>query len=103
MMFLLLTLNYPYNQTFPSKTLICNLHNSSFTKPYLFHVYQCNRDIPSNHHHHSATTVIHTCKRKKDVSTSLSPAMFCSWALSNWGERASAQNFCNASGFQQMK
>lgn len=100
-MFLVLALNYPYNLTFPSKTFICN--NSSFTKPYLFHVYQCYRDIPSNHHHHSAATVIHTYKRKKDVSTSLSLARFCSWALSNWGERVPAQNFCNASGFQQRK
>lgn len=88
-MLLVLKLNYPCNQTFPSKTFICNLHNSSFTEPYLLHVYQCHRDIPSNHHHHSAATVIYTYKRKKDVSTSLSHARFCSWALSNQGERAS--------------
>lgn len=54
------------------ETFVFNPHNSSFTKTYLFHVYQCYGDIPSNHHHHCAAIVIHTYKRKKNMPLNFS-------------------------------
>lgn len=65
----------------------------------LFHVYQCDRNISSNHHHYCATTVIHTYKNKrKGCGTHFShPIIWLYWVLFRSTSKWMILSFWNSS------